>query len=260
MDKFSKIIIKYNKAIIAITVLLTMFFGYQLKDIDINADIISYFPESDPIVKLFNQIGEEYGGNSLAIVAIESDDIFNSETISNIHYLTTQFQSLDGVSYVTSLSNVLDIRKGEDGIEISRLIDEYNLPNTAKEIQKLKKYSLSKEMYRGALVSEDAKTTLIICRLIADIDKVIVAGKIKDIVEKKSLKEKVYYGGLPFQMMDVTDIIINDLKLLVPIVLILIAISLFLSFRTITGMLLPIISVLVSTVWTIGIMSILNIP
>ncbi|MDY6970616.1 MAG: MMPL family transporter, partial [Spirochaetota bacterium] len=45
-----------------------------------------------------------------------------------------------------------------------------------------------------------------------------------------------------------------------PIVLILIAISLFLSFRTITGMLLPIISVLVSTVWTIGIMSILNIP
>jgi len=56
----------------------------------INADIISYFPRSDPAVDLFNQIGENYGGNSLAIIAIGTDDIFNADTIATIYDLTTR--------------------------------------------------------------------------------------------------------------------------------------------------------------------------
>jgi uncharacterized protein len=260
MVRFSKIVIRFNKVIILLTLCLTLIFAFFLKDLTINADIISYFPKSDPAANLFNQIGENYGGNSLAIVAIESDDIFNADTIETIYDLTTQFQSLDGVSYVTSLTNVLDIKKGEDGIEISRLVDEYALPKTLQDIQKIKEYTLSKDMYSGTLVSKDSKATLIICRLMEGVDKIAIAGELKKIVETKSLKEKVYFGGLPFQMMDITQIILSDLKLLVPIVVFFIAISLFLSFRSITGMVLPLVSVLISTVWTLGIMSFLEIP
>jgi predicted RND superfamily exporter protein len=261
MKKFSVLIIKYRKAVIFITILITLVLGYFIKDLKINADILSYLPESDPAAKLFDYMGEEYGGNLLAMVVLETDDIFNKETIKRINHLTQEFKKLEGVSYVTSLTNVLDISKDEEGtLQISRLIDEYNLPKTSQDIQKLKIYSLSKDMYRGRLVSDDAKATLIICRLREGVDKMKTAGQLKEIVLKSGVKEKVYYGGTAFQMIDISEIIQNDLKFLVPLVLILICISLFLTFRSLRGVILPVLSVSISAIWTLGVMSVLKIP
>jgi len=259
MYKFSELVIKYRKTIIFITILITLVLGYSLKNLKINADIISYFPKSDPVVELFNHIGEEYGGNLLAIVALETDDIFNKETIERVQYLTSQFKFVEGVSYVTSLSNVLDIKKTDDGMEIGRLIDEYDLPETPRELQELKNYTLSKDMYRGRLVSEDSKTTLIICRFKEKVDRIGTAQQLKEIVKKSNLKEKTYYGGLPFQMMDITDIIIYDLKFLIPLIILLIVVSLFFSFRSLRGVVLPTVAVSISTIWTLGMMSVLNV-
>ena len=131
MRNFSVLVIKYRKVIVLITVLITLVSGYFVKDLKINADILSYLPESDPEARLFDYIGEEYGGNLSAMIALETDSIFNKETIERINHLTQEFKKLEGVSYVTSLTNVLDIRKDEEGtLQISRLIDEYNLPKT----------------------------------------------------------------------------------------------------------------------------------
>ncbi len=260
MKKFSELVIKYRKIIIFITIFTTLVLGFFMKDLQINADIISYLPESDPVVKLFNYIGEEYGGTSLAMVALETDDIFNKDTIERLSHLTSQFKVVEGVSYVTSLANVLDIRSDEREIEIGRLIDEYDLPQTSTELQNLKNYTLSKDMYRGKLISDDSEAALIICRLRKGADTIKTAQLLKEIVEKSNIKEKVYYGGIPFQMIDISDIILSDLTFLIPLILFLMLISLFISFRTLRGIFLPIISVSISTIWTLGIMSILKIP
>jgi len=260
MKKFSELVIKYRKTVIFITILITLALGYYIKDLKINADITSYLPKSDPVVKLFDYIGEQYGGNLLAMVALETDDIFNKETIESINNITQEFKKLEDVSYVTSLTNVLDIRTDVEGtLQISRLIDEYSLPKTPQDIQKLKSYTLSKDMYRGRLISDDAKATLIICRLREGADKMKTASQLKEIIKSSGIKEKVYYGGLPFQMMDISDIILNDLKFLVPLILLLIFISLFLTFRSLRGVILPMLSVSISTIWTLGMMSILKV-
>lgn len=260
MHKFSELVIKYRKTVIFICLFITLILGYSLKELKINPDITSYLPENDPVVKLFDYIGEEYGGNFLVIIALETDDIFNKETIERINYLTSQFKLVEGVNYVTSLTNVLDIKKTEEGIEIGRLIDEYDLPKTPEALQKLKSYTLSKDLYRGRLVSDDAQVTLIICRLSDDVDKIKTAHQLEEIVKKASLKERVYYSGMPFQMLEISEIILNDLKFLIPLIGLLIIISLLLAFRTLRGVILPILSVLMSTIWTLGIMSILKIP
>lgn len=259
MDLLSRVVIKNRTIIIIATIVITLILGYSIRNLKINADIISYFPEDDPVVELFNHIGEEYGGNQLAIVALEADEIFSRETIGRIHYLTSQFKLVEGVSYVTSLSNVLDIKKTYDGMEIGRLIDEHELPETQQELLELKKYTLSKDMYRGRLVSDDSKTTLIICRLQEDADKIRTAKSLKEIVKKSNVNEKVFYGGIPFQMIEITDIILKDLKFLIPLVILLIVVSLFLGFRSLRGVVLPTVAVAISTIWTLGMMSVFNV-
>lgn len=260
MRKFAEVVIKYRKIVIFICLFITLILGYSLKELKINPDITSYLPKNDRVVKLFDYIGEEYGGNFLVMIALKTDDIFNKETIERINYLTSQFKLVEGVNYVTSLTNVLDIKKTEEGIEIGRLIDEYDLPKTPEELQKLKSYTLSKDLYRGRLVSDDAQVTLIVCRLSEDVDKIKTARQLEEIVKETSLIEKVYYSGMPFQMLEISNFILSDLKFLIPLIGLLIIISLLLAFRTLRGVVLPVLSVSMSTIWTLGIMSILKIP
>jgi uncharacterized protein len=141
------------------------------------------------------------------------------------------------------------------GIEVSTLIDEYDIPSDKSTLEQLKKYVLSKDLYRGAMVSEDATMTIISVRLANDVDQVKVAQKIKSTVEDMQLKEKVHFGGMPFITTAFGDVISRDIGFLGPVSLFLILIVLFLSLRKFKGIVLPILNVLLSAVWTFGIMA-----
>ena len=96
--------------------------------------MVSYLPKDDPVVRLFNHLDAEFGGNNLAMVVVEADDIFSTACLRDIAVLTEAFRALPGVSSVTSLTNVMDVRKGADGgIEIGRLVDADSLPRRSGE-------------------------------------------------------------------------------------------------------------------------------
>ncbi len=260
MRRFANLVIKYRVIIIVSVVALTGFFGYQLKNLKINSDILTYLPQDDPLVVLFNEIGDKFGGSSLAMVALETDNVFNYETLNRVDEITEKLKQMDGVSYVMSITDILDIKKTEWGLEVGKLIDRHNIPENPDELKKLEEYTLSKDMYRGNMVSEDGKITVIIARLVEDIDKVEAGKQMKELVKETQGKEKIYYGGMPFQMIFLADVIIKDLSKLIPLVILLVMITLFFSFRSFRGIFLPLATVLMSTVWAMGIMSLMKIP
>ncbi|CUS97704.1 hypothetical protein JGI3_01769 [Candidatus Kryptobacter tengchongensis] len=257
MKKFSHFVIKNRWLIIFFIATLTLIFAYSMRNLKINSDFASYLPETDEAVKLARYIGNKYGGNLTAIVAIETDDVFNHKTLTEIYNLTEKLKYVDGVSYVTSLTNVIDIKGTDEGIEIGRLINE--IPEDPQKLNELKSYVLSKDLYKN-LISRDARVTLILCKLKDGVDKAEVAKKIKKEVEGEKINGKVYYGGLPFQMVDMNKLIIDDLKILTPFVGIVMILILLISFRNLRGVILPSLCVVMSIIWTLGLMSALNIP
>jgi len=195
MKRFAKFVIRFPKTIIAVIIVITLVLGYFLKDLKINSDIISYLPKDDPVVVLFNEVGDKFGGNSLALVALETGDIFNFETLSRIRKLTLEFEKVESVSHVMSITNILDIKKIAGGLEVGKLIDQYEIPESRDALEKLKNYTLSKEMYAGNLVSYDGQVSVIICSVKEGVDKTGVAEKIKKITSEFAGQEKIYYAG-----------------------------------------------------------------
>jgi predicted RND superfamily exporter protein len=260
MKRFSEFVIRNRTKIILAVLILTLFFGYSLRKMKVNSDILSYLPQDDPVVILFNEVGDKFGGNSLAMVAFETEDVFNYQTLNRINQITEKFKRMDELSHVISLTDVLDIKKIEGGLEVGRLIDKYRIPQDKEELQRLKEYTLSKDMYRGSLVSSDGKVTVIISRLKQDVDKIATARHMKEMVKNTQGSEKLYFAGIPFQMISLTEIIMSDLVKLIPLVAILVIIILFLSFGSLRGVILPSITVVISTVWALGIMSLFRIP
>jgi hypothetical protein len=264
VKNLASFVLKHRINIIVGTILLTVFFAVQLTNLKVNSDILSYLPKDDPAVVLFNKVGDEFGGNSLALVAVENNNTFSRDALRHVHQLTERFKTLDGVSSLTSLTDVLDIKKIPEteggGIEVGKLMDPNTLPSTEEQLKDLKAYTLSKDLYNARLVSSDGTVSLIICRIRESADKVQVARELKEIVQSANLPEKFYFGGIPFQLLDVSSIISKDLKLLVPLVSLLLFITLFVSFGHLRGAIIPLLSVAISTTWTLGLMSLFNVP
>lgn len=253
-------IVGARKAILIIAGVITVVLGFFIKDIKINSDVTTYLPPEDPAAQRFTYLGSQYGGTMLALVAVETDDVFDTVTVQKVARLTEELQAISGMRYVTSLTNVLDFRGTGDGIDISRLVDVDSLPRTAADWQALRDYTLSRDLYRNQLVSEDGSTTLIACRLQPDADKIAITDSIANKAEAIFTGEKTYFAGYPFLMRDLSSAIVHDLWRLGPVVLLVIVIALAAGFRTARGVLLPLIAVLVSMVWTIGTMALLRMP
>ena len=256
MNRLAESIEKFKWLIIIAVIGLTVFFSYEAKDLHINSDIISSLPDDDPAARLYKEIGTQFGGNDMGMIVLETDDVFKAEVIQHIKQITDSIKYTNGVSTVTSLTNILDIKSSEWGIEIGKLVDEYDLPVEQSQLDSLKNYVFSKEMYRGAVVSEDGTATAIMFTLLPEGDKQAVAKEIKDKIEALDLPETTYFGGLPMMMNDINDLIVSDIVWLVPIVFLVIAIILLLSFKSFRGVLLPLLTAGLAVVWTIGIMAV----
>jgi len=255
MNKLSESIIKLKWPILIAVTVLTAFLGYQLKDIKINSDIISSLPDDDPVALLYKNIGEEFGGNDMGMIVLETDDIFKKDVLEHVKAITDTLKYTKGISTVTSLTDVIDIKGSDWGIEIGKLVDEYDMPDTQQELDSLKLRVFSKEMYKGSIVSEDGTSTLIMFTMLDDVDKQQLAYDIREKISKLNLPEKLYFGGLPMMMNDISDLIMSDIVRLIPIVFLLIAFVLFISFRTTRGVVLPLLTAAISVIWTLGIMT-----
>ncbi len=258
MNNFATAILKFRWIIIISVFVLTVLIGYQIKNLQINSDVISSLPDDDQHALLLKQISNKFGGNKMGMIILETDDIFKTDVLLHVKQITDSLRMMDGILSVTSLTNIINIRDGEYGLEVGKLIDEYNLPEGQEEMQKLKDRILSNDMYKGSIVSEDGTATIIIFTLPDDADIQIIANQVKEKTLSLNLDENIYFAGAPMMVTSIADLISNDLITLIPITFIVIAIVLFLGFRSARGVILPLVTAAIAIIWTMGIMSLLG--
>jgi predicted RND superfamily exporter protein len=255
MDKLTSIILRIRWIVILSVVIITGVLGFFIKDISINSDVISSLPDDDPHASLLKEVGENFGGNKMGMVILECDNIFTPEVISHVRQITDSISLTEGISSVTSLTNIINISGSEEGMEIGLLIDEYNMPESSEELDKLRKTTLSKEMYRGAIVSADGTATTVIFTLKEDANVQQVSAKVKAMAESLNLPEKLYFAGSPMMITSISSLIRTDLIRLIPVAFLLIALVLYLGFHSIRGVVLPLLTSAIAVVWVLGIMS-----
>ena len=258
MEKMFKYLLKIRWLIILLVLAITGFLAYQIPNIRINSDVISSLPDTDPDAVLLKKIGAQFGGNKMGMIILESDNIFTPEVLKHVRQITDTVQRIEGISSVTSLTNLMEIKGGESGMEIGTYVDAYNPPESPEALAMLKERLFSNDMYRGTIFSEDGTATVIIFTLYDDVDIQALATAVKEKTEALRLPEKIYYAGSPMMVTSIAHLISADLKRLLPIAFLLIAFVLFLGFRSLRGVVLPLLTATIAIIWVIGIMSLMG--
>ncbi len=258
MNKLSEIVVNHKWAVIITTVLFTIFFAFQLTNIEVDSDIVNSLPQNDPDVKLFREVGDKFGSNELGMIIIESDNVLMPATLHDISLITDTLSETKGITAVTSITNMQMVQVTDDDFEIKDLINDSNRPDNRKEADLLAKKLALNKMVAGNMISEDGTACVIMFSFEEGVKVPIISKKIMDKVDALNLKEKYFFAGAPFMRQYVSKVVKHDMTALIPISFLLISIILFLSFHSLRGFIMPLLTAGLAIVWSMGLFSLLG--
>ena len=255
-------------AALALVAAVTVFFASMLPNIIMDNELRHFFPESHESYRKFNTLTETFGDQYVMDIVIETNEdiILNRESLEVIGKITEELEQLNNIVKIKSITNVDFITDDDGHLSTGQLIPE-DFSGTAAEVQQLKQRILEwPKAYIGTLISSDFKGVQIIATLNSDATPPEVSTlyyETVDVVNKHltahtSLKYKI--AGDPVLGEYGKIFMYADLKNLIPLITVVVLLCLFLSFRNVEGTLLPLITVLISTIWTAGIMAMIGEP
>jgi len=257
----------YPWLIVAIISLITVFFAFQLPRAELENNNLRFVPPDDPALKTSQWIDSTFGSSFFILVGLERQygTVFDREFLERIREYTQAVQEISVVKEVSSLLSADYITSEGDAIIVEKLVGD-DFSGSPEEIAELKHRLLSWDMYERALFSDDFTATQILIPLTIQSDE--AASKkinqqfiqIRDIARETfgGLAE-VYVTGMPVIVATVNEAMNADLKLLVPLVVLVVLAILFFSFRGLTPVVLPLLTVLIATVWSVGAMPLFGI-
>jgi len=252
LEKFSRLTVKFKWLLIAIVILLTSFFSFQFKYLEVDSNIVNALPKSDTIVQLFKDVGHRFGGNEIGLIIIENENVFDPNTLNHIQQVTDTLSEMEGIVQVTSITNMMNFNVDGDNFEVDNLISRARWPSNKRDADSLKNVITNNEMVAGKLVAKDGSATIIIFTFQDGFDVKELAVQVVQKVDSLKIPEAYYFAGSTFLTSYIADIISTDMIKLIPISFLLIALILFLSFHSARGVVLPLLTAGLAIVWAIG--------
>lgn len=257
MERIYRLIVQRPKSILFVIFLLTAFFAYHARHIRIDSSIEALLPQGDPEKAYYDEIRRLFGSDDVAVVGVIADTIYTPHTLHKIKRLTEEFRKFPEVKNVLSLTTAKDIVANVLGEQPDLLIPE--IPETAEAAAALKDKLAEQPIYFKLLVSAAGRAAAINIFFLDSIteEEFIRRGldeKIQAIVARENGPEQLYYTGLPHFKAASARAQREDLTFLLPLMLLLILAVLYLCLRSVRGVVLPALTVIVSLIWTMGIM------
>ena len=254
--KSGEFILKYRWLIIILSIVIPVVIGVQIFRAEIDPDLEKYIPSNMPSRINTREIENIFGGDELLILIFETDDVLNPETLKRIKNIRKELNKLDEVGQIMSLFDIKNL-KSEGGMLISESFLDV-IPQTDEEIEILRKDLSESNMAKNIVVSEDFKLATIILSLGNDVKDEEIVSKVESIISENPGNEKVYLGGLPYLKSVVSGYIAGDMKRLMTIGLVIMLIMLYVFLRDIRGVLLPFSVVILSIIFSMGLLPLIG--
>ncbi len=260
--RVSRIILRNRILLLSILAVITIFFGYHARKVEMSYEYASLLPKKDQAYKDYQKFVEVFGeeGN-LIIIGIDDPDFFQLDHFKRWQGLSNDLTKVEGVENLLSVSNTYDLVKNTDEkkFEVIPLF-----PDTISSQEALDKYVESFEklpFYRNLVYNPE--TNAYILAITVNKDKMkskdreaMVAG-IQKVCHRFEEEEqvKLHYSGLPYIRVVNSVKIKRELYLFSVLALAICIIVLFIFFRSFKAVLVPVLIVVTGVIWALGMLS-----
>lgn len=265
MQKYVRWIIRWRFAVIGLCAVLTVFLVPRISQLKIVVDPQALLPQSHDYVVTSNKVADLFGSRHVVIVGVtpKHGDVFQANVLDKIQRLTKELLGAPGVVKDNTMSlstrRVKDISGDRDELTVKPLMA--SVPKNASQMEELRRAVQRNPVYRDTIVSADNRTAAIVAEFRDS------AGGFRQIVDKvnsivapeRDTSVDIAVGGFPVFLANV-EAYSERVFYLLPVIILIIALIHLEAFRTLQGLILPLVTALLATAWDLGIMGISGIP
>ncbi|MDR0878437.1 MAG: MMPL family transporter [Treponema sp.] len=253
---------KHPFLIVAVIALITVFFALQLPRAELDNNNFRFVPDSDPARLTSKYIDDTFGSSLFILVGLEREygTVFDGEFLNRLRDYVQRIEELPTVDNINSLISTDYISGDGESIIVEKLVGE-DFSGSPAEIAELKTRLLSWDTYERSLISDDFSATQVLVPLDIPSEDAGKPEVIESFVQIRDIAREmfdglatVYVTGMPVISATVNEAMSMDLTFLVPLVIVVVLLVLFFSFRGFTAVILPLLTVIVASIWSVGAM------
>jgi predicted RND superfamily exporter protein len=243
---------------LAVTAIIDPVTGTLRIDIDPSTDRI--ISDNSPAKQFYDKTQRMFGSDESLVIMLAESDIFTPDIVNRIRRMTSRIEALQQVHHVVSLTNALDIRSVDGDLEIAPFVPEHE--ETAPDVETIRKRVLDNPIYSGSLVSKTGDATALVVYFNNISDREYIRGGVHEaistIIKEERGSHRVFMSGGPFLKVTMVNNLIKDLISTPPIITLILIIVLAISFRTVTGVVVPLVTVGAGVLFTLATISALG--
>jgi len=257
-ERVASALVRWRYVAFALVCLTTAWGASRALRIGFDPTYRIWFPAGEPLITTYDELLDTFGADdAVVIVFTDPRGVFNNGALGVVDRLSRGLDRVSHVERVDSLTR-FDVLEGTADTLVSEPLVE-RLPLSPSELERARRRALDDTRCRGLLVSPDGRTTQIVARVDTNEDSTRRAYEVRDEVEALLAPLRAEGGytywvaGNPILETEYTDAALRDVRTIGPVFAGLIVLILALVFRSVAGVVLPLLVSGAAVVVTLGV-------
>lgn len=292
-DRATDLIIRFRFVVMILMLMIAVLLSANIRNLQFDTSNEGFLRPDDPILFTYNEFRDQFGRDDMVILAIHSSDIFSFSFLNKLRELHDRIESdIDNINDINSMVNARSTRGEGDVLLVDDLLA--NFPASQGDLEELRSRVMSNPLYRNYLISENGLYTTLVVEsdvytsigeqdlfegfesdtldatedeedlssgnFISDEENSEFVKAVYEIVQDYQRDDfQIYMAGSPAVMHTIKQFMKSDVKKFMRVAILVIGVCLFVMFRRVTGVILPLVVVAVSVGSTVGLMALLGV-
>ncbi len=295
--EFARVVFKHPLITLLIVLGSAASLFSNLADLQLDASVEAFLHEDDPALLDYNDFRNQFGRDELSLIAIGPTQVFSLDFLKTLRSMHEELEeTVPYLDEVNSLFNARNTQGVGDELLVDDLLEQF--PSDESELPALKALVLSNPVYQNLLISEDGLFTTVIVRqqaysslsadgelqdtlgddfesfeleetpaersetpFLTEPEKKEAVRAITAIVKKYNSPEfPLSLAGFPVVADDIRAAMRADMSKFMGLAVLTIALFLFVMFRRISGVVAPLLIVILSLLSTVSCMAMAHVP
>jgi predicted RND superfamily exporter protein len=267
MQRYARTVVRHPWAIGAVILAVTSALSWSATRLHVEVDPDRLLPQEHPFMKTANEVKRIFGIYNLVVIGLFPKDgnVYTPQFLAKLDEITERVAGIPGVkpALLQSLAapEVKVVRGTADTLEVERVMQ--SPPADAIGADAVRLRALSENAYVGTLVSEDGKAAAVLAdfELTPEMPGYInldeaVRSRLRD------AEDGTFEWGLSGAVVMLSQVSQYSGRMVYyfPIALLLIGLIHYHAFRTVQALVLPLVTALLSVLWSVGLMGVFGVP
>ena len=243
--------------------IVTLFFAAGLPKLQVDTGVDSLIPANDPARLIYQRVSGEFGTDNKTIIYIKDSQLWTPNKLSSLEALHRKIEKAEYVTRVDSLYSLHTIEGSDGKINTRPVLD--SAPLTIEDAELARLSALDNPLYTGNFFSDDGSVTA----MIVSVDNINddqnfsrdMARTIESLLEEhRGEFERMVQVGPPRINQELKSSLYQDFILLGPMSALILVLSLLFFMRSGLTAMIPLVTSVLTIIWTFGMLGWLGIP